>query len=786
MDASAITQRDPLLRASTLDWPIWASFASVAGAWLFLCWPWLVDGLIIPWDAKNHFYPLLRFVAQSLHDGQSPAWNPYHMGGYPMISDPQSMLFSPLMLGLAALVERPSMRLVDAVQLLHLLIGGFGIALLCRSHRWVAPAGILAAVVYMFGGSAAARLQHTGMILSYGWLPLAFWLLKETIDRRGIGWGAGFGLIAAVMAANRDQIAFLACATLIAYVVYRMAASGDVRGFLAARWRAGLAAALTGMAVLALPVLLTLQFLELSNRPEISFDLAITGSLNPVNFITGLVPDYFKSLNGFSGYWGPGGLPWSEKDWTDRATDYLYVGILPVVLVLRYGVLAGWLASREARFYAGVLIVMALYAVGHFTPAFALLYEAVPGVDLYRRPADATFLMGFALAMCAGYVLHRLASGNETGRLRRPALILGIAAAAAAMAYAGWLAWSHGELGWAAVEMGEAALWVAVAGGIAVLIARTGHGRHAAVGLALTFLVLDLRIHNSGIVLNAHAPDTVATFEAPGGDTVAGVLHEYLVHAEERGGGPYRAEVIGLGGAWQNAPMVFDIESTLGYNPLRLEAYEEATGATESSHMSKRRFSKLMGSYRSTLANMLGIRFICTSAPIEALDPSLKPGDMSLVEQIGRVRIYENAGAMSRALLISRAIPADAEKILRSGVMPPLDYRTTALIEDLPAGWANPAKPVADAGRATIADYSNTEIRVEVNAAQRSFLVLNDLWYPSWRAYVDGEERPIHRANVLFRAVEVPAGRHTVVFNFEPFALENLIAALVSVEEKAR
>jgi uncharacterized membrane protein YfhO len=85
-----------------------------------------------------------------------------------------------------------------------------------------------------------------------------------------------------------------------------------------------------------------------------------------------------------------------------------------------------------------------------------------------------------------------------------------------------------------------------------------------------------------------------------------------------------------------------------------------------------------------------------------------------------------------------------------------------------------------------VVDYSNTEVRVEVNAAQRSFLVLNDLWYPSWRAYVDGEERPIHRANVLFRAVEVPPGRHTVVFSFEPFALENLIAALVSVEDKVR
>lgn len=788
MDAKALdphdTQPDTSAGRRSADWPLWASLCALTGFWFFLCWPWLVDGLIIPWDAKNHFYPLLRFVAQSLHDGQSPAWNPYHMGGYPMISDPQSMLFSPIMLALAALVERPSMRMVDAAQLLHLLIGGAGIVMLCRSHRWIAPAGLLAAVVFMFGGSAAARLQHTGIILSYGWLPLAFWLLKETADRGGIAWGAAFGLVAAVMAANRDQIAFLACLTLIAYVVYRTAASGAPAAFLARRWRAGLAAGFTGVAVLALPVLLTLQFLVLSNRPEISLDLALTGSLHPANFLTALMPDYFKSLNGFEGYWGPGGLPWSEQDWTDRSTDYLYLGILPVVLVVRYGVLAGWLAAREVRFYAGVLAVMALYAVGRYTPVFALLYEGLPGVDLYRRPADATFLLGFALAICSGYLLHRLAEG-DAGRLRRPAAIAGALAAVAVAGYALWLAGKHDEAGWALWQMAEAAAWIAAAATTALVLARSGTGRPAVLGFALMLLVLDLRIHNTGTVLNAHSPDTVATFEAPEGDMVAGILHEYLAHAEERGGGPYRAEIVGLGGAWQNAPMVFDIESTLGYNPLRLEAYEEATGASESSHMSKRRFSKLMASYRSTLANMLGIRFICTTAPIEMLDPGLKPDDMRLVAQIGAVRIYENAGAMPRAFLVPRAVAADAEEILHAGAMPALDYRTTALVEDLPADWVDPEATVSG-GSAVVADYSNTHVRVEVSAERASFLVLNDLWYPSWRAYVDGEEVPIHRANILFRAVRVPPGHHSVVFSFEPFALGNLIAAIVSVEETAR
>jgi uncharacterized membrane protein YfhO len=56
-------------------------------------------------------------------------------------------------------------------------------------------------------------------------------------------------------------------------------------------------------------------------------------------------------------------------------------------------------------------------------------------------------------------------------------------------------------------------------------------------------------------------------------------------------------------------------------------------------------------------------------------------------------------------------------------------------------------------------------------------VVLNDVYYPGWIAEVDGKRKEILRADTLFRAVEVPAGRHQVVFRFAPLSLENLAAA---------
>jgi hypothetical protein len=93
---------------------------------------------------------------------------------------------------------------------------------------------------------------------------------------------------------------------------------------------------------------------------------------------------------------------------------------------------------------------------------------------------------------------------------------------------------------------------------------------------------------------------------------------------------------------------------------------------------------------------------------------------------------------------------------------------TSRVMVERPVGpYRRPAKPPT----VDVVSKGHTAVRVKVNSEQAGLLVLADPWYPQWRARVDGRGVPILRANHGFRAVEVPAGSHEVVFSYFDWAL---------------
>jgi hypothetical protein len=212
---------------------------------------------------------------------------------------------------------------------------------------------------------------------------------------------------------------------------------------------------------------------------------------------------------------------------------------------------------------------------------------------------------------------------------------------------------------------------------------------------------------------------------------------------------------------------------------LRLMNFERATAAPDTvAGADQRQFPPLMSSYRSTLEDLFGVRFIAIGVPVEQIDKTLKPGDLDFVARTKDAYVYENPRALPRVLLATQWRKADFDAMLRDGNWPDVDPRRTVLLEQAPADAPN-GEPE---GTVRIASYRNTEIEIEADAPGGGFVVLNDVWHPCWRASVDGKAADILKANVVFRAVVVPPGKHIVRFSFHPFAgafaeLKDLVSA---------
>ena len=767
----------PLAPEQTLPasgkWPLWPPLALFALAALVIDWPWLSGRATIPWDAKAHFLPQVQFLAQSLAGGQSPFWSPYVFGGHPQVADPQAMIFSPPFLVLALLTSAPSLWAVDATLLAMVFLGGAALLAWCRDQGWHWAGALVAALAFSYGASMAWRIQHVGQVLSLAYLPIAMLCLDRALARRSIAYGTAAGLVAACIVLGRDQVALLAVYFLIGFALWRLLSAERPATALRASLLPLSAGGLAAVAAVAVPVTLSVLLTAGSNRAAIDYIGAGRGSLHPALLITAVVPEVFGPSGRMEDYWGPPSFAWNSGIFLAQNMGQLYIGAIPLLLLI-LAALRGQLWDREVRFFTAAGAVALLYALGWYTPVFRLFYELVPGVGLFRRPADATFLLGALAAILAGYAAHRLFKDPLTPwQPRHVATAAGIVLAtlAVAVGLGLWL----GRLTRVPLPLAAAALSFAGAAlALAAARRRIALRPMLATAIIAAFTAADLATNNGPNSATALPPATYDVLEPDTRNATIAILKDKVVRSETRRD---RIELAGLGFHWPNASLTHGLENTLGYNPLRLALYSAATGAGDHVGLpDQRTFSPLFPSYRSTLANLLGLRFIVTSVPIETMDRRLKPGDLPLVAHTGDGYIYENPAAMDRVLFATAARRADFAQMLRDGVWPDVDLATTVLLET--AAAASPRRP----GRVRIVSYRNKAVIVEADSPDGGWLVLNDVWHPWWFAQVDGQPAEMERANVLFRAVAVPPGRHTVRFVFRPVpgALAQILGRLRS------
>jgi len=73
---------------------------------------------------------------------------------------------------------------------------------------------------------------------------------------------------------------------------------------------------------------------------------------------------------------------------------------------------------------------------------------------------------------------------------------------------------------------------------------------------------------------------------------------------------------------------------------------------------------------------------------------------------------------------------------------------------------------------------SPNHLDLTTRSASAGLLVLSEVDYPGWQVKVDGQPAQVLRADTVLRAVCLPAGSHTVRFEFAPRDL--MIGAVIS------
>ncbi|MFL6211180.1 MAG: YfhO family protein [Pyrinomonadaceae bacterium] len=140
-------------------------------------------------------------------------------------------------------------------------------------------------------------------------------------------------------------------------------------------------------------------------------------------------------------------------------------------------------------------------------------------------------------------------------------------------------------------------------------------------------------------------------------------------------------------------------------------------------------------------------------------------------EDIGASRVYENLRARPRVWLVSEALRVNTDEAfaaVRASRLP--DGRAfapdrVALVEE-PTPFAAQVTDPSSSARVRLLTDDVMEIATNANAP--AFLVTSDIYYPGWRATIDGQFAHIYQTDYALRGVALPPGAHVVRFEFRP------------------
>lgn len=136
----------------------------------------------------------------------------------------------------------------------------------------------------------------------------------------------------------------------------------------------------------------------------------------------------------------------------------------------------------------------------------------------------------------------------------------------------------------------------------------------------------------------------------------------------------------------------------------------------------------------------------------------------------GRDTASTNPGALGAAWLVRGIRFGDTARAVMDALNT-LDVKDTAILfsTDKATLSATGIGTPKEGDTIYLVKHDNDEMIYQSKTAAARFAVFSEVWYNrGWNAYIDNTQIPIFRTNYVLRGLELPAGKHTIRFDFHP------------------
>ena len=733
------------------------------------------DEIIDTGDIRKYFYWLHQYSREHLLAGRLPLWNPYIYCGVPFAANPQaSVFYLPSWIHLFVPVIHAHKWMIA----LHVFLAGAFMYLLIRRHGPGRVAATVGGLPWMLGGylAANAAVGHLTVLFAAAWLPLILYFYDLALATRRRRWVFWTGFVLGIQfIAGEPQSSYYTALLLGVYGLVRTVSNvgaGEKRWnpMRYWRWAASLAViALIAALTSAIQLFPTAEMATHSDRSANTYTFATTLSFPPGGFAGFIIPWSNESLLVTAG--GSGHV-------VDLRWEFAgYVGILPLILAV---ISLGLRRGSSLRAAKVLLVVSVLLMLGRHTQFYRWLLPVLPGLRTFRIPSRAIVLAVCALSVMSAFGLDWLLQA-DSNRWRRGKWR--IVAISMLLVFAGLMIVPvvfldmvkkplYGQSHAVALTLVDPMVLkptLCILATLAVVVALRWLPRRVAVGCIAGLVALDLLVAAPGIPLAHYSRRTDPSIKR------LQVLRDRL----SGNGRPFRVD-LSASHTDANAGMGARVENVNAYWPVALKRFYDYVHVMRRCPPNPRRRHQLLDA----------VYFNPDPFPLRIMNVrAASKFDVRLGTGKDKVWVKKKVSFatefMPRAWVVDRAevLGRQGDTLMRMQ-QDEFDPARTVILEKPPrialAGLGVPP------GRATVKVRDGGGLNIQTETSRDGYLVLSEIFYPGWRATVDGREVALERADYLISALPLPAGSHQVTYRYDPLSLKlgavcTLLACLAAV-----